>query len=85
MNVSQMAEPGCLGGWCRVGSVVLSEFYINEAEQRRTVSKVVPYDASHENGMVWTNDPRLHSLEGVDFKDWIRPLSSGPQRAKIFS
>ena len=88
-NVPQTEEAQCLSdclcGWCRVGSIVRSEFYINEADQERTVSKVVPYTASRENGLVWTNDANLKALEGVDLKDWIRPLAAGKLTAAIFS
>jgi len=86
MNVRvKTDEDDCLGGWCHVGSPVFSEFYIDEAEQRRTVSKVTPYPGTHDNGLVWTKDPRLHPLEGVDFKEWIRPPSQRVETPKIFS
>ena len=58
-----------LGGWCHVGSKVMSDFYIEESGQLRTVTKVVDYKQG--DGRIWTDG--IRPLEGVDFKLWIRP------------
>lgn len=58
-----------LDGWCRVGSKVMSDFYIEESGKLRTVTKITDYKQG--DGRVWTDG--IRPLDGVDFKLWIKP------------
>lgn len=74
-----------LGGWCKVGSKVVSDFFVNDSNCIRTVTKVIVYaDSPTErnkgcNGYVWTDggvDPKTgyrgRPLDRVSFTEFIR-------------
>ena len=59
-----------LGGWCSVGTVVYSDYYVAESENPRKVSRITVHDPN--NGRVWTEaGPKVRALPGVDFASWI--------------
>ena len=75
-----------LGGWCKVGSKVVSDFYVDESDYIRTVTKLVVHPDSlsdrikNSNGLVWTDEGidtktrrRGRPLIAVTFIDFIKP------------
>lgn len=85
--MSNSVDPNILGGWCKVGSKVVSDFYAGESDFIRTVLKVVVYPdgqsdrIKNSNGFVWT-DGGYHEktgkvgkpLERISFMDFVKPL-----------
>jgi hypothetical protein len=65
-----------LDGWCRVGSTVLSDFYMQEADIPRKVTKIIVYPATRSgyppDAMVETDGGNGGRPLRVDFRQWIR-------------
>lgn len=70
-----LCDPNVLGGWCREGSSVMSDYYIQDSGKKQTVTKIHSFRNPSGDGKVWTTCPDGKNLEGVDFKLWIKPFS----------
>lgn len=65
--------PTCLAGWCKVGSMVLTDYYLAEADLPREVERIHLWPGKHPSACVWTKgSPEVRPLIGIDFDLWIK-------------
>ena len=80
-------DPNMLGGWCKVGSKVVSDYYAAESDYIRTVTKIIVYPdgigdhLKNSNGYVTTDGgydkktgEKGRPLDRVIFRDFIKPI-----------
>jgi hypothetical protein len=73
-----MNEIAVIDGWCRVGSKVVTDFYIDEADYIRHVTRIHIWpDTNPVEASVWvdggvSSDGRKGRPMRLDYRTWVR-------------